>query len=124
MSAANEVLGRGSAAVPPSCCFIPRPSCDRLSEKSWSNENTLPPVVRADIEGALAAIRAFMDAIEQDFLQTKTAYMAFTFHGNDATKLVLALKQALRYNQLVKERTIPLWDLNKFQLPPSPTFES
>ena len=67
---------------------------------------------RAEIEQALAALRAIMNLVELRFTNTTTAYEQFTM-TDDGDSLIATLQRGLRYRQLVKERVISHDDLSK-----------
>lgn len=67
---------------------------------------------RNEIEVALAALRAFMNCVQLYYLDSQTMYAHFVM-DSDGEHLIFALKRALRYKQLVKDKIIPHDDLRK-----------
>ncbi len=67
---------------------------------------------RAEIEGALDALRACMNCVQLHYLDSQTMYGDFVM-DSDGEHLIIALMQGIRYRQLVKEKVIPYDDLRK-----------
>lgn len=65
---------------------------------------------RAEIEGALRALREAMNCIELRYIDSQTAYEHFIM-SHDGDHLISTLMQGLRYRELVQNRKIPHDDL-------------
>jgi AbiU2 len=71
---------------------------------------------RAEIEAALDALREAMNCVERHYTESQTMYEHFVMN-NDGQHLISALKQGLRYRELVKQKVIAHDDLrNHFHL--------
>ena len=65
---------------------------------------------RNEIEVALEALRNFMNCVQLHYLESQTMYSDFVM-DSDGEHLIFALKRAVRYKQLVKDKIIPHDDL-------------
>lgn len=72
----------------------------------------VPAPTKMEIEAALKALREFMNAIDHHFASSETAYEEFV-STEGSEDLVWCLKQGKRYDDLVREETIPWDDLRK-----------
>ena len=70
----------------------------------------IPGPSRQEIEDALAALREFMNAIDVHFTGSPMAYEHF-ISRNDGESLVWALKQGVRYGELIQAQELPFDDL-------------
>jgi hypothetical protein len=64
----------------------------------------LPGISRADVEAALASVRAVMHQVELHYFESQTAYEHFIANGRDAGSLVYCLKAGLRADEQRMER--------------------
>jgi hypothetical protein len=69
----------------------------------------LPPTSREMVNGALEALRGYMNAIEGHYEDSETAYDHFVMHASDGDSLAHLLKAGLQYDQLCREEVIS-WD--------------
>lgn len=65
---------------------------------------------RNEIESALSALRAFMNAVKLHFNHSQTAYELITL-DSDGDHLIGMLKRGIRYQQLVRDGSISRTDL-------------
>jgi len=72
----------------------------------------LPGVSRKMIEDALVSVRDYMNAIETHYNESEWGYEHFLLNGPSAS-LLTTLRDGLRYEELVQQRTIPLDDWRK-----------
>jgi hypothetical protein len=70
--------------------------------------STLPGVSRLMIETALSLVRDYMNVIELHYMNSQTAY-EHPGLASDGEALILMLKYATRYDQLMREQKIH-WD--------------
>jgi hypothetical protein len=69
----------------------------------------LPGISRQMIEDALAAVRQYLNAIEQHYDDTENGYEHFVM-SSDGDALLAVLRAGLRYEELVQAGQIPLDD--------------
>jgi hypothetical protein len=74
---------------------------------------SLPSPSRGEIEEALKTLSEFMNAIEEHFTGSPTAYEHFV-PGEDGDAMVWILKQGLRYDELWRNRVIAWDDMRRF----------
>ncbi|MDB5987365.1 MAG: hypothetical protein JWR16_2418 [Nevskia sp.] len=71
---------------------------------------SFPAPSRNEIESALCSLRAFLDPINRQFLNTQVLYDRFPLH-DDAELLLFVLKKGLRYDELQKDGAISEIDI-------------
>jgi len=67
-----------------------------------SNLRLLPGISRQKIEEALKVTREYMNIIEMHYNGSEERYEQFTMSGNDGEALISRLKNALSYEELIK----------------------
>lgn len=77
-----------------------------------SSPNPLPGVSREMIGGALSTVRDYLNAIEQHYNDSEYGYENFMM-GSDGDALLATIRNGLRYEELVQERTISYDDSRK-----------
>ena len=74
-------------------------------EMAFNNVVSIPPVTVEAIENTIEAIRDFMNECELHFLDSETAYEAFTMRA-DGRVLINRLKKAIAYDELERDGLI------------------
>lgn len=95
----------------------------RFRRNKWLAHSDLPTLLsaraapllgpsREEIETTLAALRQVMHAVERKYTDSRTAYEHFVMN-EDGEHLILALLQAKRYREIVREGLVAREDLRR-----------